>query len=59
MYNTFRIQLVIDKNKFLKYFGTINNSTNLDTIMITLNLTTLEYNLVRYQSGLAGLLFMK
>lgn len=59
MYNTFRIQLVVDKNKFLKYFGIFDTSTNLDSIMMTLNLTTLEYNLVRYQSGLGGLLFMK
>ncbi len=59
MYNTFRIQLVIDKNKFLKYFGNINTATNLDSIMMTINLSTLEYNLVRYQSGLGGLLFMK
>jgi hypothetical protein len=59
MYNTFRIQLIIDKKKFLNFFGNITNITNLDTVMITINLTTLEYNLVRYQSGLAGLLFMK
>lgn len=59
MYNTFRMQLVIDKQNFLNYFGSITNVTNLDTIMITIKLTTLEYNLLRYQSGLAGLLFMK
>lgn len=59
MYNSFRIQLILDKNKFLQYFGSFNNITNLDTIMITMNLSTLEYNLLRYQSGLAGLLFMK
>jgi hypothetical protein len=59
MYNTFRIQLVIDKKKFKDFFGFFNNITNLDIITITLNLSTLEYNLIRYQSGLAGLLFMK
>ena len=59
MYNSFRIQLILDKNKFLQYFGSLNNISNLDTIMITMNLSTLEYNLLRYQSGLAGLLFMK
>ena len=59
MYNTFRIQLVIDKNKFIQYFGYFNYISNLDTITMTLNLSTLEYNLIRYQSGLAGLLFMK
>ena len=58
-YNTFRIQLVIDKQKFFKYFGDIMNVTNLNNVMITIDLTTLEYNLIRYQSGLAGLLFMK
>ena len=59
MYNTFRIQLVIDKNKFIEYFGYFNYISNLDTITMTLKLSTLEYNLIRYQSGLAGLLFMK
>jgi hypothetical protein len=59
MYNSFRIQLILDKNKFLQNFGSFNSITNLDTIMITMNLSTLEYNLLRYQSGLAGLLFMK
>jgi hypothetical protein len=59
MYNSFRIQLVMDKNKFNEYFGYFNYTTNLDTITITVKLSTLEYNLVRYQSGLAGLLFMK
>ena len=59
MYNSFRIQLILDKNKFLQYFGSFNSITNLDTTMITMNLSTLEYNLLRYQSGLAGLLFMK
>ena len=59
MYNTLRIQLILDKNKFIKYFGNVNTITNLDTVTIKMNLSTLEYNLVRYQSGLAGLLFMK
>jgi hypothetical protein len=59
MYNTFRIQLIMDKNKFIQYFGYFNYISNLDTITITLKLSTLEYNLIRYQSGLAGLLFMK
>ena len=59
MYNTFRIQLIMDKNKFIQYFGYFNYISNLDTITMTLKLSTLEYNLIRYQSGLAGLLFMK
>ena len=58
-YNTLRLQLILDKQQFLNYFGGIMNITNLDTIMMTINLSTLEYNLLRYQSGLAGLLFMK
>jgi len=59
MYNTFRIQLIMDKNKFVQCFGYFNYISNLDTITMTLKLSTLEYNLIRYQSGLAGLLFMK
>jgi hypothetical protein len=59
MYNTLRIQLILDKNKFIKYFGTFNVASNLSSTMITMNLSTLEYNFVRYQSGLAGLLYFK
>lgn len=59
MYNTLRIQLILDKNKFIKIFGNVNTITNLDTVTIKMNLSTVEYNLIRYQSGLAGLLFMK
>jgi hypothetical protein len=59
MYNTFRIQLVFNKNKFIKYFGYFNYITNLDTLIITMKLSTSEYNFLRCQSGLAGLLFMK
>jgi hypothetical protein len=58
-YNTFRIQILIDKSKFVNYFGYFNYISNLDTMTLTLKLSTLEYNLIRYQSGLAGLLFYK
>lgn len=51
---TFTIELIIDKNKLLNYI-TIDN---LNKINISVNLNTLEYNIIRYQSGLSGLLFL-
>jgi hypothetical protein len=56
--NTFTIQLVLDKKKYLQYFKTIGKTTNLDSMTIQMNLQTIEYNVLRYQSGLAGLLFV-
>ena len=56
--NTFTIQLVLDKQKYLQYFKSIGNTTNLDTVTIQMNLQTIEYNILRYQAGIAGLLFV-
>jgi hypothetical protein len=57
-YKIFRIQVQIDRNKFLKYFYNINTLFNLNDINFKMFLTTYEYNIVRYQSSLAGLLFI-
>jgi hypothetical protein len=56
--NNFTIQLVLDKKKFMQYFANLGKLTNNDTITIKMNLETLEYNIIRYQSGIAGLLFL-
>ncbi len=58
-YNIFRIQIQIDKLKFLKYLNEINLIFNLKDINFKMFLTTYEYNVVRYQSSLAGLLFVR
>lgn len=50
----FGIQLIISKEKLLKY---IQGYGNLDKLSINMKLYTLEYNILRFQSGLAGLLF--
>jgi hypothetical protein len=50
----FTIELIIDKNKLLNYV----TMDNLNKINISVNLNTLEYNIIRYQSGLSGLLFL-
>ena len=52
----FGIQIIINKSKLLKY---IQGYGNLDKLAINMKLFTSEYNIVRYQSGLAGLLFSK
>lgn len=57
-YKTFRIQIQIDKQKFFKYLNDINTLFNLKDINFKILFTTYEYNIVRYQSSLAGLLFI-
>jgi hypothetical protein len=57
-YNIFKIQVQLDKRKLLNYLKKFNTLFNLNDLNIQMNLTTFEYNFVRYQSGLAGLLFV-
>ena len=57
-YKIFRIQIQIDKTKFLKYLYDINTLFDLKDVNFKIILTTYEYNIVRYQSSLAGLLFI-
>lgn len=56
--NTFTIELLIDKNKLVSYFNNFNILYNINDLSIIMNLSTLEYNFIRYQSGLSGLLFI-
>ena len=51
------IQVVLDKTQMLKYLQN-NDINNLNKITIKMNLYTLEYNILRYQSGLSGLLYV-
>lgn len=57
-YNLFRIQIQINKLKLIEYLSKFEILFNLNNLDFKMNLTTYEYNLVRYQSGLAGLLFI-
>lgn len=57
--NTFTIQLVLDKKKLLEYYNEFIKISNLNVFTIKMQLNTLEYNIIRYQSGLAGLLFLQ
>ena len=50
----FGIQLIINKQKLLKY---VQGYANLEKLSINMKLCTFEYNIIRYQSGIAGLLF--
>jgi hypothetical protein len=52
----FWISLVLDYTKILKYVGGYNNSKQLS---IKMNLFTYEYNILRFQSGIAGLLYQQ
>ena len=56
--NIFTIEIVIDKNKLYNYIHNFDTLYNLNNLNITMNLNTLEYNFIRYQSGLSGLLFV-
>jgi hypothetical protein len=58
-YKIFQIQIQIDKKKFLTYINNINILFNLKKINFKIFITTFEYNIIRYQSSLAGLLFIK
>lgn len=57
-YKIFRIQVQINKNKLADYLRKFDILFNLKNLDFKMNITTFEYNLVRYQSGLAGLLFI-
>lgn len=57
-YRKFTIQLTIDKIKFLTYLEKFELLFGLKNANIKLSLSTYEYNIIRYQSGLAGLLFV-
>lgn len=57
-YKIFRIQIQIDKIKFVKYLNNLNTLFNLKDVNFKMFLSTYEYNIVRYQSSLAGLLFI-
>jgi hypothetical protein len=58
MINLYSIEIVFDKQKLLNYLKNILVLFDLNNITVTLNLNTIEYNIVRYQSGLSGLLFI-
>jgi hypothetical protein len=57
-FNVFTVELEIDRNKLYNYINNFGTLYNLNKLTMTMNLNTLEYNLVRYQSGLSGLLFV-
>jgi hypothetical protein len=56
--NTFTIQIRLNKIKLLRYLQTFNILFDLNKLSMRINMTTFEYNIVRYQSGLAGILFI-
>ena len=53
MYNVLRIQLIVDKKVYERLFGCVKN------VKIDIEINTVEYNLLRFQSGISGLLFSK
>ena len=54
----FSIEILINKEYILNYIKDNNFIDKLKNIKLTMHLNTLEYNFVRYQSGLSGLLFI-
>ena len=51
----FGLTLIIDRLRLIKYIG----NENLKKLGIRLNLFTFEYNILRYQSSMAHLLFLQ
>ena len=56
---TFTIQVEINLEKLLAYIKNLNILYKLDMVNFNILLRTFEYNFVRYQSGLSGLLFIQ
>jgi hypothetical protein len=54
-FSIFRIELVYDNKKLLNYLGNFNKITNINSLSVKMTLQTLEYNVIAYRSGLAGL----
>ncbi len=54
----FTIQVTMDKRKLINYFAKTKSLFNLSNVNAQINLTTLQYNFIRYQGGLSGLLFV-
>jgi hypothetical protein len=54
----FSIEILINKQYIFNYLKDKNFIDKLKNIKLTIHLNTLEYNFVRYQSGLSGLLFI-
>jgi hypothetical protein len=57
-YQVFTIEIIMDKKGLVDYLNNINTLYGLNKLSININLNTVNYNLVRYQSGLSGLLFI-
>lgn len=58
-YKKFTIKIEIDKIKFIRYLNQLKTLFNIKNTNLKISLSTYEYNIIRYQSGLAGLLFIK
>lgn len=56
-YRVFTIEIVMTKKGLVDYINNTNNLFGLNKLSIEINLHTINYNFVRYQSGLSGLLF--
>jgi hypothetical protein len=53
------IELLLDNNKIIKFIERTNTFLVIQKISATINLHALGYNVIRYQGGLAGLLYNK
>jgi hypothetical protein len=54
----FTIEIIMDKTAVYDYIKNTNTLFNLNKLSAKINLTTIQYNFIRYQSGLSGLLFI-
>ena len=58
-FDTFTIKIKLNQIKLLNYLRTLKILYGIEDVKIEIKLMSYEYNFIRYQSGLAGLLFVK
>ncbi len=57
-YKVFTIEIVLSKKGLVDYISNVDTLFGLNKLSIEIDLNTVNYNFVRYQSGLSGLLFI-
>ena len=59
MFKYFTIKIILNKHTFINYLKTLKSLYGYKNITFSLNLALNNYNIIRYQSGMSGLLFIK
>jgi hypothetical protein len=59
MFKYFTIKIILDKKLFIDYLNNMNKLYGVTHVTFSLDLSLNEYNIIRYQSGMSGMLFIK